>query len=142
MQNYNKCQSRFPALLRCVCYAYLHPKNLVTQISCLSKRDQFELTNCSLVDQPKLMTLRLDNTSDSKVRAYKYILKLATSVDININTFKPADLALLDFAIEHFKSKLSKKLFINFTNIINTDKILLKTMIHEKHLSMFSSKGW
>ena len=72
---------------------------LATKIRNLSKRDQLELVNCSLVDQEKRMTLRISKTTNSKVKFCKYLFKLATHINIAIDTYKEADNALLEYVI-------------------------------------------
>ena len=91
-----------PVLLRCVCYSYLNGKELATKVRNLSKRDELELIQSTLVDQQIKFSLKICNTNHERFKASKYFLKLATKVDIAIETFTKADKKLMEFAIEHY----------------------------------------
>jgi len=112
-----KSTGRIPVLLRCVCYAYLNGKDLATKVRNLSKRDELELIQSTIVDQQIKLSLKISNTNNERFKASKYFLKLATKVDIAIETFSQADQKLMDFVIEHYQPKLTSNLLIDFDGI-------------------------
>ena len=112
-----KSTGRIPVLLRCVCYAYLNGKDLATKVRNLSKRDELELIQSTIVDQQIKLSLKISNTNNERFKASKYFLKLATKVDIAIETFTQADQKLMDFVIEHYQPKLTSNLLIDFDGI-------------------------
>ena len=60
------------------------------------------------------MTINISQTTQNKILGLKYMMKLATTIDIAIYSFNEEDGHLLDFVIENYQPKLVPKLHIDY----------------------------
>lgn len=89
-------------------YSFLDLMQLINKIAKLSCKDRDVLLTSRLLDQPRVLKLRLDGTLVNNLMQFDYCVRLSTSLDIHVEKMTGHSQYNFDFLLLCHKEKLKQ----------------------------------